>query len=98
MQQAPQKVWKSVDRCGFYDKIVLNTEFSVVKLLAREVIIFPQKFKTHCILSKVPEIGTKCYKPLTMVRNIQFKPQKLSELKHMIMGYLPCQCKIPIQN
>ena len=28
-------------------------EFSIVKLVAREVIIFPQKFKTHCTLPEL---------------------------------------------
>ena len=44
---------------GLFSYLFLNREFSIVKLLAGEVSIFPQIFKTHRILSKVPEISTK---------------------------------------
>ena len=56
-------------------KNILNREFSTIKLLAREIIIFPQKFKTYFIK------GTR--NRHKMIQNTyhgskhQFKPQKL---------------------
>ena len=59
----------------------LNRNFCMGKLLAREVIIFPEKIKSSKILLKIHKTNTKLSEKLTRGPNVWIKLTNLPESK-----------------
>ena len=57
--------------------------------------IFPENFESLNILSEMLKVNVKCSERLTWG---QTSETFVRMQKFMILDYLPCPCKIPIQN